>query len=293
MFDESSQFNETSKYDQLYENAKEKDQQHIIHPDEPIIVCSLDDVKENLEGYYGRVKIFDDIIYLHPESDVHIIAKAMILVDINRSLPEQVQKSHFDASMVVPIFNKYACGSIHFKYPDFNFFKGYNIKNLVFVGEIVFRHETDKQIFLETIHYLTEYTPIQLVLVVQLPRHNFEEFGMKLILVHRDIEFDPNKREHLVSLLKKGEKKMNGCIKKDCPVNVLDWKNDQSYAALFNVKPIEVIEYNQEDFNLERPIKFQIPGSVFDYAEPILITIEFETIQKIKLEWEEHTTRFQ
>ncbi|RMZ93254.1 hypothetical protein BpHYR1_003086 [Brachionus plicatilis] len=115
---------------------------------------------------------------------------------------------------------------------------------------------------------------------------------MKIILVHRSVEFDPNKRKHLRSQLKNGEKKFDECIQRNCPLSIFDWKNNNSYAAQFNVKPIDVFEYNGDDFNQGKSFKFEISGSVFDYPDPILITINFETIQEIKLEWEEHTNAY-
>ncbi|RMZ94287.1 hypothetical protein BpHYR1_046044 [Brachionus plicatilis] len=81
---------------------------------------------------------------------------------------------------------------------------------------------------------------------------------------------------------------MENCIKLDCLISVLDWKNNQAYPSMFNVKLSNVIEYTIVNFGLKQPIKFYLPGSIFDHIEPIPITINFSTIEE--WEWEGYTS---
>lgn len=127
----SFEITQFESFEKLYEKAIEKLRHHLVHPDEEIVICSLDEVHENLGGNYGRVKILNDIIYLHPESTVDVKARITIAIDIYYSLPKYVRELFNNIFPLVPIFNRFACGSIHYKYPDFNFFKGYDFKNLI------------------------------------------------------------------------------------------------------------------------------------------------------------------
>ncbi|CAF0957574.1 unnamed protein product [Brachionus calyciflorus] len=279
---------ECEVYDRFYEKANNRYCQGLFKPDEPIEVCRLEEIPENLGGFYGEVKIFDDVIYLHQESEFQIQAKLKIAYDINNSFKKQFSGS-FLSDRVVAILNRYSGGSIYYKYSDFNILKRPNYEDVVLVGQIIFRHETEEQFLLESIHYLTEYTSVKCVIIFQFPNLNRDGIRIRVIIFQKELNFDLNKKNLLKSALMKGEKKLNEGIKIDCPMTILDWKRDKSYLALFNVKQMDVIEYTNDDFKCEKPLEFEIPGSVFDHHEPILTRIQFNTIKELKKKWENFT----
>ncbi|CAF0957557.1 unnamed protein product [Brachionus calyciflorus] len=214
-------------YNNFYEKANKRYCQGLFKPDEPIEVCRLEEIPENLEGVYGRVKIFDDVIYLHQESEFNCMTKLRIFEKFNQTFRSAIPGKFDNSIGCFPIFNRYSGGSIYYKYPHFSFSnKPYYDENVV------------------------------------------------------------------LSALMKGEKKLNEGIKIDCPMTILDWKRDKSYLALFNVKQMDVIEYTNDDFKCEKPLEFEIPGSVFDHLEPILTRIQFGTIREIKKEWDDFTNEF-
>ncbi|CAF1010519.1 unnamed protein product [Brachionus calyciflorus] len=280
--------NEVRTYDFYYKKAQEKFLEGNFPIDKPISVCNLEDFNENLSGFYGRVKIFKNVIYLHPESKVHKIASKNFEQNIFDSLPEAIKAAYETCSGSVPVFNRYACGSVHHKIPDFSIRKICDPQNFIIAGEVVFRHENEEQLLLESVHYLTEYTSVKYVVVIQLPRDNTSDFNMKIILFERQVDFDPEKKEILVSSLEKGIKKLDKCLEIDFPMNILDWDKDKSCSSLFNFKEMKLIQYTYENYKDELPIEFKIPGSVFDQTESILIHISFDAIREIKTEWQNY-----
>ncbi|CAF0742154.1 unnamed protein product [Brachionus calyciflorus] len=145
---------------------------------------------------------------------------------------------------------------------------------------------------LNAIQYMTEYTYIRLVTMVKLPCHHPEKFNIEFVFVERDMEFEPEKRKILKLELENGQKQIEGCVKTDIPFQVLDCINNKSWSKKFNLKPIKVIIYTNADFFARKSIHFEIPGQVFDYLGSIPITIDYETIKLIQLEWESYTLRY-
>jgi hypothetical protein len=137
----------------------------------PIKVAKIHELPSNFfqflsENEGKKIRVYgSDIFVVGNESNVHRSAVQYIGGDIGGSKYCQNRNlTHFDKPHFV-VVNKFRCGCLVKKIPD-GLFGNYNSGTPIVSFEIAFRHEDIDLLYWESVHSLTEFTTIELSIVM-------------------------------------------------------------------------------------------------------------------------------
>ncbi|RNA16140.1 hypothetical protein BpHYR1_022279 [Brachionus plicatilis] len=245
-----------------------------------------DDIDEDEVCPIGTI---DEFTFNSVQHNVHSLAIACLSQSILNTVNSKNKK------YLAP--NKFACGTVYTKEVDFTI---YYRKETPIIGEVSFRHETLKNLIIESLLYLTEYVDCNYVIGMKIYERN--TFQADLFVLERDEsnKVDNSKIEELKFQIEKQikENKFGATskkISKDFDPDLCEKKNRVLDDFLnddllkYGVKIRDKIRISEE--HLGRETKFSLQSKLVNLDlenQEIQVAIESNDLMEIFNHWKEY-----
>ena len=256
--------------DCLIELARNSDLDSITYGD----IAEMSD-EEFLEVQEWRVRIHNNHVIIRIPTDVHQFIISLLTTSFWKKCNlDKVSICNFD----IPVWQKYSCGTILKKQPDFAIILNPVSNHIIsVVSEVAFLNENVEDLLIEAAEMLNESTSVTYFIAVKifrdLPFRMFFFIFQRTIQTDTDLEARISSKEHPRSFacFKLGKKKRN----------ILELVDDLELVPIF-FKRID-------DSNIHHDLNFTLEGQYFASGERfITFTIPSEDLIELRDLFNDH-----
>lgn len=262
-----------------------------------IYVCNYDDyllnVIEEAIGSYNYAVIDKRVYLLANPTSVHSSAQSLFCNSFKNAIDNASQKGKL--SMVfngtIPICANFFCGSISGKMSDGSIittdsFSSQSPSQFLFpqlVFEVAFTHEPLHILFLELVHYLSEFVPhVEYAVGIWINPNRGTTFQASIIMLRRLVASNDEKCNELRSSYLSNKKYMpSSCCTKFINGAPITYNNDFIEE---NFKVTLQAKYDIDDSFIDSgaSIAFNLDGNIFGSLENIDVIIPNEMLHQIR-----------